>query len=221
MRKSKQLLAFFKSLKFRLILFILVLAIVPSLILAAGLLNSYESRAVSIRESEILSQAKILANQIATSDYMNMDEEVESSTIQAQIDMLTTIYDGRVIIVDRNFRVYCDTYNLDDHKMIIAEEVIRSFRGEDITHYDSENHYIEMTIPISNPNDSSDKVLGVMLISVSTDNIQINQGYLRQIATIIVVIVAVAMVFFGVLMVLHFLKPFAKISEGISAIEEG
>ena len=59
MRKSKQLLAFFKSLKFRLILFILVLAIVPSLILAAGLLNSYESRAVSIRESEILSQAKI------------------------------------------------------------------------------------------------------------------------------------------------------------------
>ena len=221
MRKSKQLLAFFKSLKFRLILFILVLAIVPSLILAAGLLNSYESRAVSIRESEILSQAKILANQIATSDYMNMDEEVESSTIQAQIDMLTTIYDGRVIIVDRNFRVYCDTYNLDDHKMIIAEEVIRSFRGEDITHYDSENHYIEMTIPISNPNDSSDKVLGVMLISVSTDNIQINQGYLRQIATIIVVIVAVAMVFFGVLMVLHFLKPFAKISEGISAIKEG
>ena len=171
MRKSKQLLAFFKSLKFRLILFILVLAIVPSLILAAGLLNSYESRAVSIRESEILSQAKILANQIATSDYMNMDEEVESSTIQAQIDMLTTIYDGRVIIVDRNFRVYCDTYNIDDHKMIIAEEVIRSFRGEDITHYDSENHYIEMTIPISNPNDSSNKVLGVMLISVSTDNI--------------------------------------------------
>ena len=116
--------------------------------------------------------------------------------------MLTTIYDGRVIIVDRNFRVYCDTYNLDDHKMIIAEEVIRSFRGEDITHYDSENHYIEMTIPISNPNDSSDKVLGVMLISVSTDNIQINQGYLRQIATIIVVIVAVAMVFFGVLICL-------------------
>ena len=221
MRKSKQLLSFFKSLKFRLILFILVLAIVPSLILAAGLLNSYESRAVSIRESEILSQAKILANQIATSDYMNMDEQVESSTIQAQIDMLTTIYDGRVIIVDRNFRVYCDTYNLDDHKMIIAEEVIRSFRGEDITHYDSENHYIEMTIPISNPNDSSDKVLGVMLISVSTDNIQINQGYLRQIATIIVVIVAVAMVFFGVLMVLHFLNPFAKISEGIGAIKEG
>ena len=221
MRKNKQLLSFFKSLKFRLILFIFVLAIVPSLILAAGLLNSYESRAVSIRESEILSQAKILANQIATSDYMNMDEQVESSTIQAQIDMLTTIYDGRVIIVDRNFRVYCDTYNLDDHKMIIAEEVIRSFRGEDITHYDSENHYIEMTIPISNPNDSNDKILGVMLISVSTDNIQINQGYLRQIATIIVVIVAVAMVFFGVLLVLHFLKPFAKISEGIGAIKEG
>ena len=53
------------------ILLILVIAILPSLILCIGVLNSYEARAVSIRESEILSQAKILANQIATSEYMD------------------------------------------------------------------------------------------------------------------------------------------------------
>ena len=134
MHRSKQFLQFIKSLKFRLILLILVIAIVPSLILSAGILHSYAARAVSIRE--ILSQAKILANQIATSEYMSMDDATESSTIQAQIDMLTTIYDGRVIIVDQNFTVYHDTYNLDDNKVIIAEEVVRSFRGEDITHYD-------------------------------------------------------------------------------------
>lgn len=185
MHRSKQFLQFIKSLKFRLILLILVIAIVPSLILSAGILHSYAARAVSIRESEILSQAKILANQIATSEYMSMDDATESSTIQAQIDMLTTIYDGRVIIVDQNFTVYHDTYNLDDNKVIIAEEVVRSFRGEDITHYDMENHYIEMTIPIIDPNDDTDTVLGVMLISVSTDNILLNQAYLRQIATII------------------------------------
>ena len=89
MHRSKQFLQFIKSLKFRLILLILVIAIVPSLILSAGILHSYAARAVSIRESEILSQAKILANQIATSEYMSMDDATESSTIQAQIDMLT------------------------------------------------------------------------------------------------------------------------------------
>lgn len=221
MRRSKQFLQFIKSLKFRLILLILIIAVVPALILSIGILYSYESRAVSIRESEILSQAKILANQIATSEYMSLDNRVDSNYIQAQINMLTTIYDGRVLIVDNHFKVYHDTYNLDDHKIIIAEEVVRSFRGEDVVHYDSENHYIEMTVPISSPDDKSGTILGVMLVSVSTDNIEINQAYLRQVSTIIVVIVTSSILFFGILLVLYFMKPFARISDGIAAIKEG
>ena len=35
--------------------------------------QTYESRAVSIRESEVLSQAKILANKISTSKYFDED----------------------------------------------------------------------------------------------------------------------------------------------------
>ena len=221
MQKSKQFLQFLKSLKFRLILLIVVIAIVPSLILSAAVLKYYEKRAVSIRESEILSQAKILANQIATSEYMKLGADVSSSNIQTQIDMLTTIYDGRVIVVDDNCKVYYDTYNLDDHKLIIAEEVMRSFKGEDIVHYDSENHYIEMTIPISDPDDKSETVIGVMLISVSTDNIVINQSYMRQVAVIVMVMVGIAIVFFAILLLLYFLKPLQKIEEGIAAIKNG
>ena len=220
MQKNTKFFQFIKSLKFRLILLILVITILPSLILCIGVLNSYEARAVSIRESEILSQAKILANQIATSEYMDKGSS-EANIIQAQISLLTTIYDGRVIIVDDNFKVYHDTYNLDDNKTIIAEEVIRSFQGQEVTNYDAENHYIEMTIPIIDPDDTSSTVQGVMLISVSTDNIVLNHGYLSQVATIILVIVVVATVFFGILVILYFMKPFGKLSDGIAAIKEG
>lgn len=220
MQKGTKFVGFLKSLKFRLILLILVIAILPSLVLSIGILNSYEARAVSIRESEVLSQAKILANQIATSEYMNKDG-TGTGIIQAQMSLLTTIYDGRVIIVDNNFKISHDTYNLDDHKTIIAEEVIRSFQGQDIVNYDEENHYIEMTTPIINPDDASATVLGVMLISVSTDNIVLNLGYLRQIATIILVILFAATVFFGVLAILYFIKPISKISDGIAAIKNG
>ena len=220
MQKNTKFFQFIKSLKFRLILLILVIAILPSLVLCIGVLNSYEARAVSIRESEILSQAKILANQIATSEYMDKGSS-EANIIQAQISLLTTIYDGRVIIVDDNFKVYHDTYNLDDNKTIIAEEVIRSFQGQEVTNYDAENHYIEMTIPIIDPDDTSSTVQGVMLISVSTDNIVLNHGYLSQVATIILLIVVVATVFFGILVILYFMKPFGKLSDGIAAIKEG
>ena len=69
MQKSKQFLQFLKSLKFRLILLIVVIAVVPSLILSAAVLKYYEKRAVSIRESEILSQAKILEQPLSEGSY--------------------------------------------------------------------------------------------------------------------------------------------------------
>lgn len=220
MRKNTKFFQFLKSLKFRLILLILVIATVPSLILSVGIMRSYESRAVTIRAGEVLSQAKILANKIATSEYMSMGN-VKSGTIQAQIDLLTKIYDGRVIIVDRNFKIYRDTYNLDDNKTIIAEEVMRSFKGEDVTNYDAENHYIEMTIPISDPEDTTGTVLGVMLVSVSTDNIELNEMYLSKMATIIQMIVVPVALFFGILLILYNVRPLSLLSEGIGAIRDG
>ena len=220
MLKGKKFFRFFKSLKFRLILLILIIASVPSLVLCAGILNTYESRAVAIRKSEILNQAKILSNQIATSEYMQ-STNMSGNIIDVQIDMLTTIYDGRVVIIDDNFEVIYDNYNLHNHRVIIAEEVIRSFLGEEITNYDAENNYIEMTIPIIRPDDEEGTILGVVLISVSTDNIVLNLSYLRKIATVIAVIIVISTVFFGILVIIYWMKPLGTISDEISAVKEG
>jgi signal transduction histidine kinase len=168
----------------------------------------------------VLSQAKILANKISTSSYMG-DTGQSTEAIQAQMDLLTTIYDGRVIIVNDACRIIYDTYNIDMHRTIISEEVIRCFSGTVVMNYDSENHYIEMTIPIINPDDKQEKVLGVMLVSVSTDNITLNLIYLRRVATIIFVIVAMITAFFGIVAVVYLMGPLRKLSTGISSISTG
>ena len=49
------------SLRFRLVLLLILIGVIPCVLLRIGMLNSYENRAVSLRTSEILSQAKILA----------------------------------------------------------------------------------------------------------------------------------------------------------------
>ena len=133
---------------------IFVLVLVPEVVLCFGILNTYESRAVSIRESEVLSQAKILANKISTSKYFDEDGG-DLSNIDAQIDTLTTIYEGRVLIVDKHFKIIKDTYNLDDGNTIVSEEVIKTFSASEITNYDSKNHYIELSVPISTPKKST------------------------------------------------------------------
>ena len=220
MQKSARFLDFIKSLKFRFIILITVMIVVPGIVLCLGILNSYEARAVSIRESEVLSQAKILANQIATSEYLS-NAGTESTELKAKVDMFTAIYDGRVLVVDDNFRIITDTYNLDDNKVIISKEVVKSFSGQETVNYDSENHYIELSIPIIDPEDEKETVNGVMVVSVSTDNISLNRVYLSQIAIIIEVLLTAFALFIGLFCTVKMFKPFNKLSAGIEDIKTG
>ncbi len=220
MHKKSGFIPFFKSLKFRLIVSIILVAIIPTFIVAATILSSYEARALSIRESEVKSQTQIIANQIAASEYLN-GNNTTSDALATQIGMLTTIYDGRIMIVDKNLRIIYDTYSLDINKTIISEEVILCFAGQEITNYDSENQYIEMAFPIIHPTDTTNTILGVLVVSVSTDNIQLNASYLKQIATVIVVLVMTVIGFFGVLVSIQLVAPFKKLSDGIADLQGG
>ncbi len=220
MQKSTGVIAFFKSLKFRLIVSVVLVALIPAFIVTAAILATYEARALAVRESEVKIQTKALANQISTSEYLSGNSNA-SDTIATQIGMLTTIYDGRIMIVDRNLRIMYDTYNMDENKTIISEEVILCFAGQESTKFDSENRYVEMATPIINPTDETNTILGVLVISVSTDNIQLTESYLQQIATIILVLVVSAFGFFGVLISIQLVMPLKKLSDGIAALQGG
>ncbi len=215
MQKTSQFFSFIKSLKCRLIVWAILLAIIPSVIVGSGILFSYEMRALSIRESEVMNQARIIANQVATSNYIDGSKE-SADILLAQMNMITTIYDGRILVVDDNFQIVYDSYNLDDNKTIISDAVIKSYRGESTKIYDSENKYIEMSLPIIHPNDVTETVVGILVVSVSTDNIALNLSYLTQIANVTVFIVIIAVSFAGVLMSIRLTQPFTKLSDGIA-----
>lgn len=218
MTKGKIVLNFLKSLQFRLIVIFIVLAILPGAVIHIGLIKSYEARALQIRQSEVLSQAKILSNQIATKDM----EQIEADTaLLSQIDSLTSLYDGRVMLVNNALRIVLDTYNLDDGKTMISEEVIKSASGETKVVYDSNNRYIEMSIPVINPDDELGNVRGVLIVSVSTDNIYLTQNFLWQVGLSVEIIAAAVIIFVGVLLSGHLVKPLKNISKSIESIQNG
>ncbi len=220
MNKFKKITNFAKSLKFRLMLLFILIGVIPGVLLRSGMLGSYESRAISIRTSEILSQAKILANQIVSNDYIN---NMTGSNIDAQLEQLSTIYDGRIMIIDDEFHIVKDTYSLDEGKTIISEKVIQSYYGEEITKYDAQNHYIELAIPLTEnrPAGEDAHILGVMLVSVSTDSIQLNLSYLATNTLVIEMICTFIVIFFGVLVAGQLVKPFHKMSKSIEMIQTG
>lgn len=208
---SKILSRFFKSIRFRILILLLIFGIVPCLFMRVGFLNAYEHRAVSLRTSEIISQAKLIAAQVVANDYLN---DTSNSSVTAQLDQLSTLYDGRVLLIDSSFDIVKDTYALDEGKTILSEEVIRSYRGESVTKYDSEHLYIELTVPLVDTN--SNQTLGVMLVSVSTDTIDKTLDYLKANLLIIQLVACILVVAVGFGVSIRIIRPFDKLSKNIN-----
>ena len=220
MSNFKVIIDFLKSLKFRLLLLFILMGIIPGMILWAGVLNSYEQRAVSIETSEILGQAKILANQIVSNDYLL---NTDSVIINAELQQLSNIYDGKIMLIDNTFRVVKDTYDLDTGKIIISKEVIQSYKGTDITKYDPESRYIEIVTPLNETNaKTGEKVpIGVMMISVSTDNINLNMEYLGTNLFVIQMICGMLVVILAIWLAFRLTGPLKEMSHSIDEIEQG
>lgn len=110
-----------------------VFVILSSVILMNAILQSYDQRTVSVRTAEIQNQCTILSNQLVNSDYL---ETGVSDVIDTELSQLSNIYNGRVLVIDDEFRIVEDTYDLEEGKTIISEDVVKCFRGEQPASYD-------------------------------------------------------------------------------------
>lgn len=207
-------LKFIHSLKFRLFLLIILIGILPNIVLRVGILTTYENRAVSNRSIDILSQAKILANQVVTYNYM---ADLSKEVINVQLEQISNIYDGRLMIINSHFQIVKDTYGLDTGKTIISEEVVKSFQGKEISKYDPDSRYIEMAVPLKNTN--TQESLGVMLVSVSTDSIMMNYDYLKKNLQIIEMVNAVIIVALALFWARRLVRPFKKMTKSLEEIQ--
>ena len=210
------MIAYLKSLKYRIFLLIILFGIAPTFLLRTGILSVYEKRAVNTRTVDITSQAKLLASQIVANNYL---QDTSSKNITTQLDQLSTIYDGRVMLIDSSFTIVKDTYALDEQKTILSEEVMQAYNGETVQKYDADNHYIEMTFPMHD--ESGKNVIGVMLVSVSTDSIAATLAILKQYALMIQFLVAVIVVIAGFAVSTAFVRPFRRLTKSIKDVQDG
>ena len=124
-----------------------------------------------------------------------------------------------VMLIDSSFTIVKDTYALDEQKTILAEEVMQAYNGETVQKYDADNHYIEMTFPMHD--ESGKNVIGVMLVSVSTDSIAATLAILKQYALMIQFLVAVIVVIAGFAVSTALVRPFRRLTKSIKDVQDG
>ena len=206
----------FKNMRFRFILFAMLAGFLPCVAALFGIAKFYESRAVELRTAEIQNQCTILCNQLNNYGYLS---DTSSEVINTSLTQLTNIYNGRVMVIDEELRVIKDTYSLDEGKTDVSENVVRCMKGERTNFYDRTNHYIEVTSPIVES--GGDKVLGVMLASVSTDNIETTKQVLYTHGGVIIGIAMILLAMFSVFLADRMVRPIHKITGAIENVTEG
>lgn len=207
---------FLKSMQVRLVLLLSLFAIVSSIFLKGAILKNTEQRTVQVRTAEIQNQCMILCNQLASSDYL---KDAQSEVINAELSQLSNIYNGRVVVINDEFKIIKDTYSLQEGKTIVSEDVVKSFQGQQVSHYDEKSRYIEVATPVLMPKEH--KVIGMMLVSISTDSIRDSVTVLRAKADIALATIIIMFVVLAVFMSIFLVRPLKRMTHTIDEMAEG
>jgi len=221
-----------RSLKARIFVLIFLAGMIPALIMRFGMIGNYEEHAVSVRTSDVTGQAQILANHLLTYNYLQVPT---SEIINAELEQLSNLYDGRVLIVDSAFKVIKDTYGVSQGKTIISEEVFQCFQGKTVTRYNKEGHYIEVVVPIAEEEfyedellaDETDevsempKIKGVLLISVSTEHIVSTGDVLSRKADILEITMGIIIIGIAVWLANILIRPINRVTDAINEVKGG
>ncbi len=206
-----------RSLWFRILIILVIIGAVPAYLATAVLVRSYRDRAVSVREMSVKNQCVMLCDLLSSERYL---EKIDSVAVNSQLALLSKIYNGRIFIVDSDFRVIKDTYDLDTGKTSVSKDVVNCFTtGKGSSTYDGRNAYIILTFPIEDS--ETREVTGVMLAAVSTNEVEQNAQLLETRGRIVIILVTVLVVVLGFLLSRFLVRPFHRVTKAIEDVTDG
>ena len=208
--------SFIKSLRFRILVILVLLGIIPSFLAPRIVIRAYEKKAVEIRVQNIRSRCQSLTSMLVKEGYLNDPDNME---VDAQLQLVSVLYQGRVLVTDRDFRIVKDSFGIDEGKTLLSPLIVRSFRGEDAFRYDPDSQIIDLAVTIESP--GKEGIQGAMLLSVSSSEISMTMSELAKNEIIIVgaVIALVAALAYFLSKIL--VKPFARVTKAIEDLTDG
>lgn len=202
--------------KAQLLAVLILVGSIPMIIFAMVIISTYNEQAHNQRISELKYHGNMIANLLVSTGYFSSPNSKEVNT---EIDQLAEIYDGRIVVVDSGLHIVKDTYGLEEGKTIVSEEVIKCFRGTNSTYIDSDQQFVEITLPIAHL--ETKEVIGVIVMSFSTKSIINIKNIVESKAWVLCIAIVIAVIMLAILYSFYVTKPFKKFTSSIDRLTEG
>lgn len=197
----------------------IIVGVIPLYIFSYILLNNYEEKAVSNKFDQMQNQIIMLSNQMLPTGYLTLADVPE---IDAEINRVAEVFQGRIVIVNNNLNIVEDTYGLyDDNKYLVSKEVIQCFNGNSSRVYDKDNSYLILTHPITHTTEEQKVIVGAIVMNSSTKDIQSILDSMEQRAIIFSLAFAMFIFIFAIYFSRRLTKPLTDIVNSIDRLTEG
>lgn len=177
--------------------------------------KSYNDKTTEEKLQLVQNQCSILGNQILVNQF-TIDSMQDN--LNVEIDQLANVWEGRILVIDSNYRIVKDTYTIDQDNYIVYDEVFHVMRGEKDKNIRMIDDYAEIIIPIVN----SDKVInGVMIATVSLKDIQETNTYISELTNVLILLFAL-LAFAAALIICNIsVYDIKRLNRQISQLSEG
>lgn len=206
------------SLKLWVFISIVFFSITSSVVIKNGILLSVKTQRIKLRQNDIQNQCLVISNHITDYDYLN---NTSSEMINSEITQLAVMHSGRILILNKDFKIVHDTFNLDAGKTDISPQAITAFRSDrTYINYNSEHRLMELCLPIHGEDEPS-KVIGLFMIAVSTDSMEQALKMMDNKANILLFVVCIIVVFLALFVSAFLTRPIKNISEHLQSLIDG
>ena len=171
--KVKKRKNFFRSLRFRILIILIILGIVPGVIVTYTMLHNYQNRAVAMLTETVGDQCDILCNLIIRENYLN---DTDSEVVNSKLELFSNVYNGRILLADRDFKIVSDTFHTEEGKTLLSSLAVACLKGEETSNYDARSKVLELAVPVQSPD--VQQLQGVLLQLVQPDIVPAAQGQL-------------------------------------------
>lgn len=198
---------------FALFLAFTVLTMLLVVICGISIERMYYKKAIEQAKNNIQVQCNILSNQILSADF-RLDDD--NKMLGAEIEQFVTMLNGRMLVIDQDFRVVKDTYGQLDDLYYMSQNVIDVMNGEEVTSK-TENQYMEVIVPIK----EDSQIKGILLVNASTKDIDDMADYIDNIVTIFFWISFIVTIVIASILAVFFTRDFKTLDKSLKYIAAG
>ncbi len=198
-------------------MFVLILTgLVPLALFTVILLNTYHSRAVSQRITDLQARGSIISNLVVSSAFFSNDV---SSEVDSELIQISDIYDGRILVVDSGLVVLKDTYGLEEGKILLLKEIVQCLGGNESRIVNQRGDSVQIIMPVYGADPESAE--GVILMDFSLTSVNRMYDSIQTIALTLILLLAVIVIVVSVLYSGQVVKPLKEVSGSIVQITQG